>query len=225
MHYTIPPTARASRFFSSTRLYSDIDWQTLDQIVDAFGRRIREWYVEPATALAANIHFAFSVMALNCMLIDTVSQFVEGQNSSSRTAFKEFIRTRLRKDYSQSLPTPIIHHEGNRTDTLKDVADVLYHGFRCGIVHQAHVLPYGGVVPHREPPVDFVSSGPVEYAVSGAPCPYVVVAPITLLADVSRALDNYLDSLHDRDAGYDPLRANFKRKFSNSFGIDITAVS
>lgn len=97
MIYEINQTAQANRYFSKKTLYSQIDWSSLDDVVDAYRQRILDWYAEPAAELAKNGHFAFALMALNCLLIDTLSQFVEGKDSSSKGEFKKFIQDKAAK--------------------------------------------------------------------------------------------------------------------------------
>lgn len=219
MMYEIDQVAQEKRCFSKGVLYSQIDWSNLDQIVDAYRQRIQDWYLSPAKELATNWDFAFSVMALNCLLIDTLSQFVAGIDSFDPNQFKKFIRKRLPSAYWRKLKTPIQYADGK---ALGDVADVLYYGFRCSILHQAHIPPYCGVAQGtavRE------LSGPIKYKSSGAYCPCVVVNPMTLLEDLDKTFEAYLRELKDRDPKNDPLRANFKKKFSTSFGIDINTAA
>jgi hypothetical protein len=218
--YEVDEAAQARRYFSSKVRYSEIDWSNLDQIVDAYRQRIEDWYFDPARELAKNIHFAFSVMALNCLLIDTMSQFVAGIDSSSKKKFIEFIRNRLPGMYSCVMRSTIRHYDV-RPAILKDVAEVLYYGFRCGILHQAHIPPYGGVDPGADPPVRVDVSGLVKYTGSGADCPSVIINPLKLLGQLGAAFEVYLQELKDRDPKNDQLRENFKKKFSASFGIDI----
>ena len=222
MIYEVDQTAQASRYFSKEVRYSQIDWSSLDGIVDAFKQRILDWYSEPAAELAKNGHFAFAVMALNCLQIDTLSQFVSGKDSSDASEFKKFIRGRLPSVYSCQLRTSIQHDDGSRQKTLTDVADVLYHGYRCGILHQAHIPPYGGVDPGASHAAQVIIPGLAKYKSTGLNCPMVTLNPLLLLNDVRAAFEQYLSELKDRDTKHDQLRANFKSKFSSSFGVDVT---
>lgn len=222
MVYKIDQATQANRYFSRSVKYSQIDWSNLDRVVDAFGQRIHDWYLDPARELATNIHFAFSVMVINCLLIDALSQFVAGSDSSQAAEFKRFIRTRLSPTYSSQLPTPIKHDDGKRQQTLRDIADVLYHGFRCGVLHQAHLSPYCGVVPNASAPVHLEPSGMVKYA-SGADCPTVIIDPLALHRELVTGFEAYIAELKDRDAQHDALRVRFQKKFSSSFGVDVSA--
>ena len=143
MFYTPIP---AGRIFSPGVLYSDINWTSLREVVTAFGTRIREWYMQPARALeVASGNYAFAVMALNCLLIDTLSQFFSGEPQSKRSVFLSFVGPKL-PAFSQRLSTPIERPTGSNPAALEDVAQVLYFGFRCGILHEAHVPLYGAIL-------------------------------------------------------------------------------
>ncbi|HEX3526145.1 MAG TPA: hypothetical protein VH988_03685 [Thermoanaerobaculia bacterium] len=216
MFYEVDQHAQSIRYFSRGVLYSQIDWSNLDRIVDSYRQRIQDWYFGPAKELAKNWDFAFSVMALNCLLIDTLSQYVAGRESSRSNDFTEFIRKRLPRDYSCKLKTKIQHYDGREEKTLKDVASVLYYGFRCGILHLAHIPPYCGVAQEAKPVREV--PGHVKYKKSGTCCPSIIVNPLTLLKDLEETFEAYLGNLKDRDQKNDHLRANFKEKFSSSFG-------
>lgn len=224
MFYEIPVSALSKRFFSSSKLYSDVDFGSLDAVVDAYCHRILEWYLNPAKELAKNFHFAFAVMALDCLLIDALSQFVAGIEASSGEEFKRFIRMRLPGSYSAPLQVSIRHSDGKGERTLTDVADVIYYAFRCGVVHQAHVTLYGGVAPGEDQAV-VPSSGLLKYKDTGTDCPSVVLNPLVLLKDLEYSFEQYLADLKNREPSRDGLRANFKKKFSSSFGIDIASAS
>jgi len=97
---------------------------------------------------------------------------------------------------------------------------VLYHAFRCGIVHEAHVAPYG-LVNGGVRVVEFRPSGYTHYAATGADCPAVVINPWLLHDQVKAALAGYVANLKDHDAKFNELRDKFKHKFTESFGVDI----
>ena len=223
MFYLLDRQAQRQRFFSRSRMYGDVDWLNFDEVIAAFRVRIDDWYLEPAKNLATNIHFAFSLMALNCLLIDTLSQFVSGASRSTGRDFVKFVRTELPSPYQIALPNPIRHSDGSSPEKLlNDVPEVIYHGIRCGILHQGHMMPYAGVVPNAPEPVQVFDSGPTRYSDTDLPCPYVVVGPIAFHQDLSDYFGQYLSWLGDRDPANDRRRVTFKKKFSESFGVDIS---
>lgn len=211
---------QANRYFTKTQKYSDVDWSDFDAVVDAFQQRINNWYIDAATALAdATGHHAFSIMAIDCLLIDTLSQFATGQLSSTANTFKSFISDHL-ANFNASLANPIQHDDHNRQATLTTVADVIYHGFRCGILHQAHIPLYGAVDPGGAHFND-AGSGTTKYAADGSDCPTLVVNPLRLLEDLKAYFSQYISDLKNTDPQFDALRVNFKTKFSDSFGVTV----
>ena len=217
------------RFFNRDQKYTDIDWRRLRMIVHAFQKRIDDWYLEPIRRLQQQPdggHFAFTAMALNCLMIDTLSQYEYGLPESFGPKFKQFIVDYL-KPYSGTLKSPIQYQRyDNRKKTWSPkthnkVEDVLWAGFRCGILHEAHVAPYGGVRPAGQR-LNQKASGHLKYASTKAACPSVIVNPWRLFNDIEKVFDLYLKRLKNPDASHEPLRSKFRTKFSDSFGVDIS---
>lgn len=214
---------QANRMFSKTVRYVDIDWFDLDTVVTAFETRIGSWYFKPADELAQlpGGHYAFSIMAIDCLLIDTFSQFATGMLESRQGIFKQFVRDNL-PNFSAQLSYPIDHldHRRNGPKQLKRLEEVLYHGFRCGILHEAHIPLYGSIDPSgphfRETP-----SGLATYASTGADCPNVTINPLLLLGDLKSYFASYVVRLKSTDTQDEPLRKKFKVKFSDSFGVSV----
>jgi len=109
------------------------DWAIAIDILDA---RITGRYLDPADKLIAadepinppqNRRFGFTIIAIDCLLIETFQSFIEGRESTrgqSRRMFKSFLTTRP-----------------SFARYFKDaLADQFYNEFRCGILHQAEVL-------------------------------------------------------------------------------------
>lgn len=211
----------ADRYFSKDVRYDQVDWGSLCCVVDAYATRLDDWYFRPARKLAEDGHNAFSVMALNCLLIDTLSQFAAGAPSSHHTTFKTFLRSRLPK-YDVAIDPPISHPYNGREIPIGNVVDAIYHGFRCGILHEGHITPYGMIVPGLGTAFEVRPTGNLTYA-DGADCPSVVLNPLILLGDLSECSAAYLSEVKKDDPPNDSLRANFKKKFSDSFGVDVTA--
>jgi hypothetical protein len=215
---------KSVRFFNATTKYDQIDWSKLDSIVDAFSQRIHDWYIEPAKALeSASGHHAFAIMAINRLLIDSLSQYWKGDLSSDGNTFKDFIRSELAGKYATNLATKIQHDDHKAKRTLSDVADVLWHGFRCGILHQAHIPLYGTITPGGNA-VEEKASG-FSYYADGTDCPTVNVVPAALLDAITTYFNAYIGKLKNRSPAYDNLRKCFQKKASDSFGIDITTAS
>lgn len=108
------------------------DWA---DAIGVFERRIRERYIEPIDHLVAvdlpkrapDRKFGFAILGLDCLVVETLSAFIEGledTDGKSKSVFRKFVRTRARFKGFFS------------TD---EIADQFYREFRCGILHQAEV--------------------------------------------------------------------------------------
>jgi len=225
-----------ARAFRIGKSYDQIDWSKFRDVIDEFHRRIDEWYIKPAKELGKNGYFAFSVMAINCLLVDTLSQYYYGNDlspteqkqpknkkknpigsgalESSGAKFKDFLVERL-KHRTGSLPTKITTPRGD----LLTYEDVLWSGFRCGILHEAHIPLYGAIYGVQNV-LDFQPTGFTKYA-NGADCPTVICFPQKLRDELEMAFLEYLDDLWNPDPAFDDLRRRFKAKFEDSFGVTI----
>lgn len=217
------PVQNARAFRRMTR-YDQINWNDFTAVVDAFHGRIDDWYILPTKELINHKdggHYSFAVMALNCLLIDTMSQFYYGLLTSSGKKFKDFVRDRIPK-LAGNLPTqinqPVSPHNHNG-DPLSTYEEVLYTGFRCGILHQAHV-PLYGVLSGVPTPFAFQNNGTTQYA-AGPDCPSVICHPRKVFGEVETAFLQYLDDLLNPDPKFNGLRQHFKTKFEDSFGVTI----
>ncbi len=107
------------------------DW---DKAITIFSARIGERYIEPADVLVdaeaekmpEDRKFGFTILAIDCLLIETLQAFREGlkdtKNKSDKT-FKNFLtQSPLFSDYFD--------------DAL---AKRFYDEYRCGILHQAEI--------------------------------------------------------------------------------------
>ncbi len=71
--------------------------------------------------------FGFTILAVDCLVIETLEAFIEGLEDTegkSRATFCKFLRSR-----------PLFAAEF----TTEDLAEQFYYQFRCGILHQAEV--------------------------------------------------------------------------------------
>jgi hypothetical protein len=213
-----------TRAFRRSTPYDQINWNNFGEVIDAFHGRIDDWYILPIKELINHKdggHYAFAVMALNCLLIDMMSQFYYGTLTSSKNKFMNFVHDRTPK-LAGNLPIqinqPKSFHNKNG-DPLTKYEDVLYTGFRCGILHQAHV-PLYGVLYGAPGPFDFKKDGVTQYS-NGADCPTVICHPSEVFKEIETAFLQYLDELLDPNPKFSNLRQHFKIKFEDSFGVTI----
>jgi hypothetical protein len=223
------------RFFHSREEYSKIAWQDFRSVVDAFRKKLGEWYLAPADLLRPNWDHAFGLMAMNCLLIDALSQYYYGKRASARSVFKKFACLKL-PEFRATLPEPIRENPGRRKRRktsmprlkpvkprfFKTFADVLYVAFRCGILHEAHVALCGGLAGLGGKMCDVDPDICTTYR-DGSPCPTVRVDPQVIYDALNKVIDQYLADLVDPDPRHDVRRRHFKHKFKASFGIDLAA--
>jgi hypothetical protein len=164
------------------------DWAVAVQIVE---RRILQRFIEPLDFLiaaeepksAGERRFGFAVLAVNCLLIETLGAFIKGLEDTDRKSkktFCEFLTTR-----------PAF----SRHFTLA-LAEQFYFDFRCGILHQAEV---GGAS-------KVWSVGPLIRSEAGK----IVVNRNALHELLKTDFQNYLAEL--RDPLNVDLRRNFRTK-------------
>ncbi len=217
------PVQSHDRYFARDIRYVEINWTVLGSVIEAFRARIEQWYIAPANTLALCWHNAFSVAALDCLLIDTLAQFEHGADKSSASVFIDFVKAKW-PQFASPLPANIRRDPKNKKGKIKDItnpAEALYYGFRCGILHEAHIPPYCQM-DHEPNIVRTAPSGTVRYK-DGSDCCAVILDPVELLKSLELNFNCYIESLLDANSKYEKLRSNFKKKFRDSFGICIDA--
>jgi hypothetical protein len=229
---------KSERFFSTEKKYDAIDWTNFQEIVTAFKVRIDEWYIHPGEELRKKWDYAFALMAINCLLLDTLSQFYYGKVTSSRAVFKKYVRKKM-PAFRVKLPEKIEERPSRRKhrkaattkpklkpkkpEHFEDFADVLYHCFRCGILHEAHIAGCGGLAGLGGKMVDIDPDVCTLYR-DGSTCPTVRMDPGIIFDEVKKLLDTYVADLFDPDPKKNIRRKKFKRKFTDCIGIDINSV-
>jgi hypothetical protein len=207
---------QSAKWFSKDKKYSDINWADFSQVVSQFRGRIEKWYIEPGELLKGRSgHYGFPVLALSCMLIDTLSQYEAGVVESSRSVFQDYVDAEL-PGFNGPLPSPIdLPVAGKQVTTY---AELLYK-VRCGVLHEAGLPLYSGIRAGQKV-IEFVAGGKVEYS-SGSQCPSVDIDPFKLFDDVKQLFLDYVVNLLDSDTKHDARRLAFAAKFSSSFGVDL----
>jgi len=107
------------------------DW---DIAISTFDSRIHERYINPVDFLVAaetdtpliERRFGFTILAIDCLLIETFGAFIEGHEDTdgcSKATFCKFLTAR--PQFSNHFSEPL--------------AKQFYKEFRCGVLHQAEV--------------------------------------------------------------------------------------
>lgn len=128
----IAPKFSATEWKALDLSSSEEDWQ---KAVNVFEQRISARYIEPVDLLLTaendlpykDRRFGFTVLSIDCLLIETIQSFKEGlvnTKGKSKEVFTRFLKESDRfKDYFST----------------EDHRDKFYYEFRCGILHQAEV--------------------------------------------------------------------------------------
>lgn len=96
-------------------------WNTA---VEILRDRIHGRYFNQIDMLSSDINAnGFTIMALNCLLIETLYQFKEGQDKTPSRKNKEAYSAFLMQEFSDF--------------NTKDIAESFYTDIRCGILHSA----------------------------------------------------------------------------------------
>lgn len=106
------------------------DWE---RAIDIFSKRLTERYLEPADRLVeiekdlqpTQKKYGFTVLAIDCMLIETLQSFYEGETDTNGKSKKMFVNFLTGRD---SFKTYF---------TTTDLAERFYYNYRCGILHQS----------------------------------------------------------------------------------------
>jgi len=129
--------------------YTDDDWRKLSfstedewqTAIDIFEDRFRGRFLEPISRIEGYTCAGFAVLALDCLLIETLQQFREGvprtPSGQSKTFFVCFLTKTSFRSYF----------------TTKKMAEKFYHQIRCGILHQAEVKENSKVLIRKDTPL------------------------------------------------------------------------
>jgi hypothetical protein len=209
---------KKKRFFHRRKRYSAIKWNDEKKAIKAFRKQLVDWYIRPIQKLVKTPHAEFAVLALTCTLIDCLSQYEAGRVESDNAVFKAWLKSHFKR-FARTFPIPIKYLYHGHVRELKNYADAIYTGFRCGILHEAHVALYGAITGQKQA-VSYHKKGLTLYD-DGSDCPCVVIHPRLFFKRIKTEFEDYFDRLLDPAAHYEPLRVNFKKKFRASYGINI----
>ena len=110
------------RDYEQLNLNEKEDWE---KAIEIFKMRMKTRFINPIKEIENKKYAGFAIMAICCLLIETLKQFYEGneESSISKEAFKGFLA-------EDSLFATYFDHEE---------AKVFYEKIRCGILHQAKI--------------------------------------------------------------------------------------
>ena len=108
------------------------DW---NRAIEIFAARIQSRYLEPVDLLIKTDvslspierRYGFSIMAIDCLLIETFQSFRDGLTNTKHKSKEMFIKY-------------LTEREGFREHFDEKQAEKFYYDFRCGILHQAEIM-------------------------------------------------------------------------------------
>jgi len=187
------------------------------KLVETFKERIYSRYIDAAEYVDKNGDYNFVVTVICFVVLDLLSQYVYGVPSSSPDIFKQFFRDYF-KEYNQNINPPIkscfYSYKEKKwfEETINDVADGIYHCFRCGVVHSGMILEYGRINKLYKDEVITIKEwdkGKQEINVNSS----------LLLLKIKEKFNDYIQSLKDNDP---ILKQNFKKKLQFDWGLNVS---
>jgi hypothetical protein len=214
---------RENRVLNRQQRYDAIAWNDEKAAIAGFKGQIQDFYLAPTKRLLENEDGLFMAVVLTCILIDTLAQYEAGEKHSDRNLFMDWLRKYI-PDSAKPLPKRI--ETSNTREGIQDYAAAIYHGYRCGLLHEAHPYMFCGIagqyraIKSQDEIFKCHLNGLTEYE-DGTPCPTVTVDPVKFLNAVMQRFDAYFKLLENDNAESRALMVKFKKKFLWSHGINI----
>jgi len=174
------------------------DWKEIDflqepgwqKAIDIFEDRIRGRFLDVIDIFECRNGAGFAVMALDCLLIETLQQFREGKAETPRNQsgkyFSDFLTQTSFKDYFDEAKTKLFYDQ-----------------VRCGILHQAEVKKSSIIQTKGGLPLI------AEDGIGG-----VVINRRKFHEMVERVFQEYVGALRKSDPPDQSLRDNFRKKMN-----------
>ncbi len=168
--------------------WEKINFETEDgwqEAIEIGKERLRMRYFVPIELFMCKSYTGFAVMALDCLLIETLQQFRDGRHEtkgSSKSAFCHFLtRTSFREHFNSK------------------TAEKFYLLIRCGIIHQAEIKGTSRIV--TRPGIPLITE------IEGG----LVINRRLFHEKLVEVFDDYFDDLKNSNSNSE-TRNNFKKK-------------
>lgn len=174
--------------------YKDNDWKELrfskekdwEKGIKIFENRIYGRFLNPISDLDKREYAGFLIMAIDCLLIETLQQFIEGvpetPRKKSECYFKKFLTSYFKEDFDD------------------EKAKMFYKQIRCGILHQAETKESSKIkISHKLPIVKYTKKK------DG-----LIINRKKFHGKLDKAIKSYIEQLKDKTN--EPLRKNFRDK-------------
>ena len=172
------------------------DWKEIDfsqdpgwqKAIDIFEDRMRGRFLDVIDMFSCRNGAGFAVLALDCLLIETLQQFREGKEKTPDRLSGEYFRLFLTQ-------TSFKEHFDN------DLAKLFYEQIRCGILHQAEVKESSKIQTRSEIPL-------ISKDGSGG----IIINRRKFHEMMERVFQEYVDALRKNDPPDQLLRDQFHKK-------------
>ncbi len=209
--------------FAPNLKYKDLKNINYKTMVGIFKDRLNGWYFNAGGQLSEKHKEIggsnFVAMILDCVIIDLLSQYYYGLEVSNGSKFIKFFRENL-AICNHRLNKPIEscnYYEyggGWKRIIIKETAEAVFYGFRCGLIHSGRILEYGRINELYLEPIVIKEwdSDKNKYDVH--------INPALLLKEIKKAFEIYVEKLlGSRDT---VLKNNFIKKIRLDYGIDLS---
>jgi len=183
-----------------SRRFSVDDWKALNfsteeqwqKAIDIFEDRIHSRFFQVTGKIAHDEQAGFAVLALDCLLIETLQQFREGVSETpSNKSGEYFVRFLTGTSFSNFF--------------CPRLAEMFYKKIRCGILHQAEIKGSSRVVIQQQVPL-------VRLAKDGNG---LIINRNSFHKQLINEFKNYVSQLRKNDPADEKLRLNFKKKMNH----------
>lgn len=206
------------------------DWKNLDiqnsteftrvwgTAIDVFERRINARFINQIEVMVNNGDSAtagfsgFAIVALDCLLIETLDQFYNGNHRTP--SGKRHYKLLFWRKYADP-HVAAFHAVFQRSSTLKTIFDttektkVFYQHIRCGLLHQAQTK--------KNSKINRKIRAPVVWCDEKKPANGLIVHPLHFHECVKDVYSEYLKEL--RYPANHEMRRRFKRKMNGIAGM------
>jgi len=205
-----------------THFYDLKRLKSYKKAVNFFNKRIKDRYFAVGEQLSKRKKHKsgdiFIVMILNCIIIDFLSQYCYGLEAQKSEKFKEFFNTYLSQynlEIKPSIKSCSFSPNGRwKRVKIKNIAEALYHGFRCSLIHSGIISEYGRINEKYKKAIEIKSWE------SNKTKRDIIVNPPLLLEELKKTFKQYIHKL--RYSKNSNLRDNFNKRFEFDYGVKIT---
>jgi len=161
--------------------YGEVNADNFHDLLDKFKKRIEWWYIKPGEGFRQCEYCGFIVMAISCIVIDTLCGYRYGKVEDTRGS--DFIN--FCKEYFPKLKESLPINCQSKYQELKGkiYAYVLYRSYRCKILHESKIQYYGGI------------SEDIELIDYDDNCDWIVINPHGLLQETKKVLDEFINQI------------------------------